>query len=311
MIKSAYILCLYILISLLSSCASNPHPVTNTLEMESLDQIIFNKARSAFKSGNFKTAVTLFEPLADNGNADAQYTMGYLYYHGKGVDRNLVKAMEWFTLSAKQGQLDAITAISLIKTATKNKADKGQPAATNAVPVTGQGSNKRLIDLRRSSVGISAPESKQSPVSPVAVIKTRSDHPQTVSIIYDTLPKPLSDPAIEPPAKQAGQYTFHVSGEEESNRWINNQLPGSFTIQLASNTRKEPILKYISHVALDGVYYFRSQIENITRYHVIHGSFQDFSQAKRKLKRLQQRGFKNAWIRNTDAIKKIISQSGK
>lgn len=40
---------------------------------------------------------------AESGDADAQYKIGLLYYHGDGVWNDLEEAYEWFLKSAKQG----------------------------------------------------------------------------------------------------------------------------------------------------------------------------------------------------------------
>ncbi|KAG0239181.1 hypothetical protein BGW41_007872 [Actinomortierella wolfii] len=44
---------------------------------------------------------------AEQGNADAQYNLGLMYKNGQGVEQNDVKAVEWFAKSANQGNADA------------------------------------------------------------------------------------------------------------------------------------------------------------------------------------------------------------
>jgi S1-C subfamily serine protease len=44
-----------------------------------------------------------FQKAAEQGSADAQYSLGYMYGNGEGVPKNDVKAVEWIEKSAAQG----------------------------------------------------------------------------------------------------------------------------------------------------------------------------------------------------------------
>lgn len=63
----------------------------------------FNKGLEATQSGDFETAVQEWRPLAEQGNADAQWGMGVLYDSGDGVPLDDAEAMKWYRLAAKQG----------------------------------------------------------------------------------------------------------------------------------------------------------------------------------------------------------------
>ena len=45
----------------------------------------FQKGLTAAQSGDFATALREWTPLAEQGNAVAQYNLGWMYEHGKGV----------------------------------------------------------------------------------------------------------------------------------------------------------------------------------------------------------------------------------
>ena len=62
---------------------------------------------AAYKAGQYKEAYKIWLPLAQKGNADAQYNIGLLYRNGYGVEQNDREALIWFTQAAKQGLLDA------------------------------------------------------------------------------------------------------------------------------------------------------------------------------------------------------------
>ncbi|MGG4603986.1 tetratricopeptide repeat protein [Paenalcaligenes sp. Me131] len=48
-----------------------------------------------------------FEKAAEQGLAQAQFSLGVMYDQGRGVPQNDVKAFEWYEKSAQQGDVDA------------------------------------------------------------------------------------------------------------------------------------------------------------------------------------------------------------
>jgi TPR repeat protein len=61
-------------------------------------------ANAALKRRDYATAVLLNRPLAEQGDANAQYNLGTFYDNGLGVPLDKVRAYMWFTLSAAQGR---------------------------------------------------------------------------------------------------------------------------------------------------------------------------------------------------------------
>ena len=64
-------------------------------------------AQDAYLSGDYETALAEWQPLADAGDADAQFGMGSLYGNGFGVDLDDEQALKWYGLAADQGQSEA------------------------------------------------------------------------------------------------------------------------------------------------------------------------------------------------------------
>jgi TPR repeat protein len=54
-------------------------------------------------------AVKWFRKAADQGNAGGQFYLGYYYFNGWGVETNLVEAYKWFNLASAQGITNATT----------------------------------------------------------------------------------------------------------------------------------------------------------------------------------------------------------
>ena len=57
----------------------------------------------ALKSGDSETAFKIWLPFAERGNSAIQWNVGALYYVGKGVDKDIDKALYWYEKSAEKG----------------------------------------------------------------------------------------------------------------------------------------------------------------------------------------------------------------
>lgn len=60
-------------------------------------------ANDAYREKAYAKAAELWRPLAENGDAEAQYSLGTLYAEGKGVEQNDATAFQWFERAANQG----------------------------------------------------------------------------------------------------------------------------------------------------------------------------------------------------------------
>lgn len=61
---------------------------------------------AAFERSDYATAVNLWRPLAEQGNAPAQAKLGMAYAIGGGVPRDSALAVQWFRKAADQGDPD-------------------------------------------------------------------------------------------------------------------------------------------------------------------------------------------------------------
>ena len=61
----------------------------------------------AYRTQDYAKAAQLWQPPAEQGNAEAQYRLGTLYAEGKGVERNDATAFMWMQRAATQGNASA------------------------------------------------------------------------------------------------------------------------------------------------------------------------------------------------------------
>ena len=67
----------------------------------------YQKGQEAFLKKDYATTLREWNPLAEQGNTDAQFNLGQMYYYGRGVPRDYKTAVKWYGLGAEQGDVDA------------------------------------------------------------------------------------------------------------------------------------------------------------------------------------------------------------
>ena len=71
-------------------------------------------AIAAMKAGNYAEAYCVLKPYAEDGDADAQYNIGWMYLNGYGLMMNDKLALEWWQRAAEQGHIDATFSIAML-----------------------------------------------------------------------------------------------------------------------------------------------------------------------------------------------------
>jgi uncharacterized protein len=62
---------------------------------------------TAYLRGDYAEAVQAWKPLADEGDAAAQFNVGVLYATGRGVPQDYGEATKWYRMAADQGHASA------------------------------------------------------------------------------------------------------------------------------------------------------------------------------------------------------------
>jgi uncharacterized protein len=69
----------------------------------------YEDGTAAFDRGDYAIALKKLHPLAEQGNALAQNSLGVMYVEGKGVSQDSDEAIRWFRKAADQGLAEAQT----------------------------------------------------------------------------------------------------------------------------------------------------------------------------------------------------------
>jgi TPR repeat protein len=93
-------------------------------------------AEAAIKRRDYTPAARIIRPLAETGDATAQYNLGVFYDNGLGVPQNKVSAYMWFSLAAAQGREGAAAIRDLMaRRMTPPQIAEGQKLAREWKPV--------------------------------------------------------------------------------------------------------------------------------------------------------------------------------
>ncbi|WP_050724129.1 tetratricopeptide repeat protein [Nitratiruptor sp. SB155-2] len=68
---------------------------------------MIEKAVDLFENDKYDEALPIFKKLAKEGDAEAMYYLGMMYYEGWGVEKDEKMAVEWWKKANRRGSLDA------------------------------------------------------------------------------------------------------------------------------------------------------------------------------------------------------------
>jgi TPR repeat protein len=71
------------------------------------DAASYKEGIDAYTQGDFAVALEKLKPVAEHGNAQAQFNLGLMYREGKGVPQDSKEATAWLSKAAEQGHVEA------------------------------------------------------------------------------------------------------------------------------------------------------------------------------------------------------------
>ena len=87
----------------------NNKPVSkNCIEHSFFNEVFFDPKKGNGVKQNYEKAVEWYTKAAEQGNSEAQDTLGDCYYLGNGVEQNYEKAVEWYTEAAESNNIYAM-----------------------------------------------------------------------------------------------------------------------------------------------------------------------------------------------------------
>ena len=75
----------------------------------------YQKGMDAYERGDYETALKEFRPLAEQGDALAQFNLGGMYAEGEGLPKDYVLAHMWMNLAVAKGVQEAVKGRDLLE----------------------------------------------------------------------------------------------------------------------------------------------------------------------------------------------------
>src|SRR3972149_9665269 len=113
---------------------------------------------AAYKKGDFAAANKKFCQLAEPGDADAQFNLGFMYYRGEGAPRDFKEAAKWFQKAAEQGFTAGQNRIGLMYEKGKGVPQdyRVMPTPINPDEVVWDDDEAELAELNKTDVEVDA-----------------------------------------------------------------------------------------------------------------------------------------------------------
>lgn len=279
----------------------------------------------AYVSGDFKTALQMWKPLAEQGAAQAQYYLSGLYARGEGVPKDEKAALAWLTKAAGAGYAAAqfnlanqyFQGLGVPQDFAKARhwwelaADQNlHKAAFNLGSLYYQGkgvdkNTQQALNWYRKAADMGSVEAKVvlaklEEAGAIESIQGERPAARTAQAGSDKAAK-TSDKVMLPPQPSA---PISVGTPEDSATWIKAQPVGNYSIQLYAANSLAAIETFVQKIEVhDRLAIFGFARDGKPFYAVIQGSYPTAAAAKAEANRLVG---VSTWVRSFNSIRKLM-----
>jgi TPR repeat protein len=107
------------------------------------------------RAGDYAIAYFIWKPMADDGDANAQFNLGWMYHNGYGLTINNEKALMWWQQAANQGLASASFALGMLLSHGDRQVVQNRPAALQhyitAATLGHDDAREMILHLRKES----------------------------------------------------------------------------------------------------------------------------------------------------------------
>ncbi len=226
-----------------------------------LAQSGYDKGASAYKRGDFETALAVFRPLAENGDAKAQSILGLMYSYGEGVPVDYRESARWYRRAADQSSSVAQYNLGMFYLEGKGVSQNTDEAISWLIKAADGGHFRARSELAKLDAGsysdLTSPPSVSLETPPTMTAANAEPRSVVLRMPQPTVPEPKVAPkatgsaamavtasatATAMPAKKNDQTNAHAKA--------NNNAPAAqpatsnnrvYRVQLASSRSEEYI----------------------------------------------------------------------
>jgi uncharacterized protein len=202
----------------------------------------FDRGAAAYKRGDFETALAVFRPLAENGDAKAQSILGLMYSYGEGVPVDYGEASRWYRRAAEQNSYVAQYNLGMLYLEGKG-VSQDTDEAVKWLDKAAEGGHFRarttLAELDGGSYSNMEPASSDSLEAPPTMATTEAE-PRSVVMRkpVQSPPKRRAAPISTAPVAAAPVKTSAATTVTKSK--LNNQAQVSKSAQASASSPQPP-----------------------------------------------------------------------
>jgi len=250
-------------------------------------------------------SLTRVQAAAENGSADAQYALGYMYYYGIDTVKDQQTAELWIQRAAAQGQPLAKKAWTLIQTG-QTSSDFHQKAVQELTQKSQAASTiiqQEPADINQlNSTVPSEPITKALPAyNAAAASPTPSATPGPQIGANSKLGDPRLANNAQPIAGSPSQNDNAKLASEKSN---------DYTMQLMASNKLSDVKAFIAQNNLGGAaHYYETQLDGKPWYMLTYGDYRTAGQAQMAMQQLPSAvQDHHPWVKSLAIVQKEVRE---
>jgi DamX protein len=269
----------------------------------------------------YNCSISRIQRAAENGNADAQYALGYMYYYGIDTVKDQQTGELWIQRSAAQGQPLAKKAWSLINSGAafkdfhKAAADQVGQVSRNASTIVQQepedvtqlNSTSHAEPITNHLPGYHGGQAtdQSSSASTDSVMPPQSDSTDTAA----AMPKQnvsMSDPRLSRNAKPIVAKTHNHTTMAANTPSANPSH--DYTVQLLASNKLSDVKSFAAQNKLGSqAHVYQTELDGKPWYMLTYGDFKTADSAEKAMEQLPSAEQKhNPWVKSFATLKKEV-----
>jgi Fe-S cluster biogenesis protein NfuA/predicted RNase H-like HicB family nuclease len=192
----------------------------------------FEAGVSAYESKHYKEAFDLFVDSAEKENADAMVNLGVMAMQGKGCDRDIASATQWFEKAAAQGSMHAMMSLAQIK----EKGLDGTPDAQSALDWYKAAADIGHVDAQLKTGMLLREQGKNTDAMRYLITAAHNNNPQAQELITYVSNKDLAATLNKP---------FRTLTEQQQRALVEKMIEEKIRPTLEADSGGIELLNYV------------------------------------------------------------------
>jgi DamX protein len=237
-------------------------------------------------------SVSRVASAAQNGDADAQYALGYMYYYGVDTARDKDSAKLWISRAAAQGQPLAKSALAMIQGKAPVASQKVPNAVKKQMPVFAKNKKPNVVTATKTTRTVTKTPVKMAAKKPVPVNTVKHTAADRVTSV----------------ANSTAMHATESRDVLQMEAALMHEPTNGYTLQLMGNHNEKVIKNFMRSHRLEGkaVYYY-STFNHSKWYMLVYGQFNTVQDAHAAIAKLPPELRKlQPWIKPNRDVKAEI-----